>query len=63
MSDYLVDDIFIRVFNCDVHRHDTRGVVIERFKMSDVCNVLVLCDEVTDCVNIFYISPLTLVIS
>ena len=58
MSDYLVDDIFIRVFHCDVQRHDIRGVVIEGFEMSDVGNVLVLCDEVTDCVNIFYISPL-----
>ena len=50
--------IFIRVFHCDVQRHDIRGVVIEGYEMSDVGNVLVLCDEVTDCVNIFYISPL-----
>ena len=35
-----------------------RGVVIEGFDMSDIGNVLVLKDEVTDCINIFYISPL-----
>jgi len=58
MSDYLVDDIFIRVFHCDVQRHDIRGVVMERFEMSDVGNLLVLSDDVTDGVNIFYISPL-----
>ena len=58
MSDYLVDDISIRVFLCDVQRHDIRGIVIERFEMSDFGNVLVMCDEVTDSVNIFYISPL-----
>ena len=58
MSNYLVDNIFIRVFHCDVQRHDIRRVVIEGFEVSDVSNVLVLCDEVTDCVNIFYISPL-----
>ena len=58
MSDNLVDDISIRVFHCDVQRHDIRGVVIEGFEVSDVSNVLVQCDEVTDCVNIFYISPL-----
>ena len=58
MSDCLVDDIFIRVFHCDVQRHDIRGIVIEGFEMSDVGNVLVLCDELTDCINIFYISPL-----
>ena len=39
-------------------RDDIRGIVLEGFEMSDVCNVLVLCDEVADCVNIFYISPL-----
>ena len=44
MSDYLFDDIF-----------KIRGVVVEGFEMSDVDNVLVLCDKVTDCVNIFYI--------
>ena len=53
MSDYLVDDIFICVFHCDVQRHDIRGVVREGFEMSDIGNVLVLSDEVTDCVNIF----------
>ena len=58
MSDYLVDDIFIRVFHCDIKWHDIRGIVTEGFEMSDVGNVLVLCDEVTDCVNIFYTSPL-----
>ena len=58
MSDYLVDNIFIRVFHCDVQWLHIRGIVIEGFEMSDVGNVLVLCDEVTDCVNIFYISPL-----
>jgi len=58
MCNYLVDDIFIRIFDCDVHRHDIRGVVTEGFEMSDVSNVPVLCDEVTDYVNIFYISPL-----
>ena len=58
MSDYLVDNIFIRVFHCDIKRHDKRVVVIEGFKMSVVGYVLVLSDEVTDCVNIFYTSPL-----
>ena len=36
----------------------TCGVVIEGFEMSDVGNVLVLSDEVTDVENIFYTSPL-----
>ena len=63
MSDYLVDDIFIRVFHCDIQRHDVRGIVIERFEVSEVGNVLVLCDEVTDCVNIFPSIRWTLVIS
>ena len=58
MSDYLVDDIFICVFHCDVQRHYIRGVVMKGFGMSDVGNVLVLSDEVADSVNIFYISPL-----
>ena len=57
MSDNQVDNIFIRVFHNNVQRHDIRRVVVERFEMSDVGNVLVLGDEDTDCVNIFYISP------
>ena len=36
----------------------TYRVVMEGFDMSDVGNVLVLSDEVTDSVNIFYISSL-----
>ena len=39
MSDYLVDDIFIHVFHCDVQQHDIRGVVIERFEMTDYVNI------------------------
>ena len=62
MSDYLVDDIFIRFFHGDVQRHDIRGGVIDGFEMSDVGNVLVL-SEVTDSVNIFISVRLTLVIS
>ena len=58
MSDCVVNDIFILVFHCDVQRHDIRGAVIEGFEMSDVSYALVLSDEVTDCVNIFFISPL-----
>ena len=63
MSDHLVDNIFIRFFHCDVLRHDIRGIVIEGFEVSDVCNELVLCDEVTNCVNIFTSVRWTLVIS
>jgi len=59
MSDYLVDDMFIRAFHCDIQRHD----VIEGFEMSDAGNILVLCDEVTDYVNIFTSVRWTLVIS
>ena len=39
ISDYLVDDIFIRVFHCDILRHDICVVVIEGFEKSDLCNV------------------------
>jgi len=63
MSDYLVDGIFIRVFHSDVQRHDIRRVVIEGFEISDVGNVLMMSDEVTDSENIFYISPLDIVFS
>ena len=38
MSDYLVDNIFIRVFHYDVQWYDICGGVIERFEMSDVGN-------------------------
>jgi len=56
MSDYLVDDRFICVFYCDIQRHDISWVVVEKLEMSDVGHVLVLSDEVSDCVNVFYIS-------
>ena len=52
MSDYLV------VFHCDIQRHDICGFVIEGFEISDVDNVLVMSDDVTDGLNIVYISPL-----
>ena len=57
MSDCLVDDIFILVFHCDDQRHNIRGVVLEGFEMS-AGDVGVLSDEVTDSVNIIYISLL-----
>ena len=55
ITDYLVDDIFIFVFHCDDQWEDIKSeswFVIEGFEMSDVANVLVVSDEVTDCVNI-----------
>ena len=57
MADYLIDDIFFCVFHCNNHRHDISWVV-EGLKMNDFSYVLMLSDEVTDCVNVFYISPL-----
>ena len=61
MSDYLVDDMFILVFNCDVQRRKIRGVVIEAFEISDVGNIVVLSDEVTDSLYIICITSLDVV--
>ena len=62
MSKNLVDNIFIRVFHCDVQRqcstamfNDIRGVVMEGFVMSDVGKVLVLSNEETELCK-YYIS-------
>ena len=57
-----VDHIFICVFHCDIQRHDISWVV-GRFEMSDVGNVIVLSDDVTDRVNAFTSVQITLVFS
>ena len=46
MSEYLVDDIFIRVFHCIVQRHDICGVMMEGFEMSNVGVSVLLSNQI-----------------